>query len=64
MNLDSSELMMYRVVVNREGQYTNWPANLNMPQGWDDAGKVGTKAECLDHIKTVWTDMRPLHLRT
>src|SRR5262249_32311049 len=31
--------------------------------GWRDAGKSGPKAECLSHIKTVWTDMRPLSLR-
>jgi len=26
-------------------------------------GKTGPKAECLAHIKEVWTDMRPLSLR-
>jgi len=31
--------------------------------GWKDAGKVGTKEECLAYIKEVWTDMRPLSLR-
>ena len=25
--------------------------------------KSGSKAECLDYIKEVWTDMRPLSLR-
>ncbi|NJM21306.1 MAG: MbtH family protein, partial [Richelia sp. RM1_1_1] len=28
-----------------------------------DAGKNGLKQECLDYIKEVWTDMRPLSLR-
>jgi len=28
-----------------------------------DAGKSGTKEECLAYIKEVWTDMRPLSLR-
>ena len=27
-------------------------------------GKTGTKAECLAHIDVVWTDPRPLSLRT
>lgn len=27
------------------------------------AGKEGTKAECLEYIKEIWTDMRPLSLR-
>ena len=31
--------------------------------GWNDAGKRGTKAECLAYIEEVWTDMRPLSLR-
>jgi uncharacterized protein YbdZ (MbtH family) len=31
--------------------------------GWNDAGKTGTKAECLAYIEEVWTDMRPLSLR-
>jgi MbtH protein len=26
-------------------------------------GKSGPKQECLDYIKEVWTDMRPLSLR-
>jgi MbtH protein len=31
--------------------------------GWTDAGKSGSKQECLAYIKEVWTDMRPLSLR-
>ena len=31
--------------------------------GWNDAGKSGTKEDCLAYIKEVWTDMRPLSLR-
>ena len=53
----------YRVVVNHEEQYSIWPADRDLPLGWTDAGKSGPKAECLAHIKDVWTDMRPLSLR-
>jgi MbtH protein len=53
----------YKVVVNHEEQYSIWPAERQNPLGWNDVGKAGTKAECLDHIKEVWTDMRPLSLR-
>ncbi len=53
----------YKVVVNHEEQYSIWPANRNNPLGWQDEGKTGSKAECLDHIQQVWTDMRPLSLR-
>lgn len=54
---------IYKVVVNHEEQYSIWPAHREIPNGWRDAGKSGLKAECLAHIKEVWTDMRPLSLR-
>lgn len=53
----------YKVVVNHEEQYSIWPADREIPAGWREAGKSGTKVECLAHIKEVWTDMRPLSLR-
>lgn len=54
---------IYKVVVNHEEQYSIWPAHRDNPLGWNDVGKSGLKAECLEHIKEVWTDMRPLSLR-
>jgi len=53
----------YKVVVNEEEQYSIWPAQSDNPLGWTDVGKSGLKQECLDYIKEVWTDMRPLSLR-
>ena len=53
----------YKVVVNHEEQYSIWPADRSNPLGWTDAGKSGSKQECLDYVKEVWTDMRPLSLR-
>jgi MbtH protein len=55
--------MTYRVVKNHEEQYSIWPDGMNMPAGWRDAGKVGTKDECLAWIKEVWTDARPASAR-
>ena len=52
-----------KVVVNHEEQYSIWPIDRENAPGWRDAGKTGTKAECLDYINQVWTDMRPLSLR-
>lgn len=64
MNRDEKEdKTIYRVVVNHEEQYSIWPAHKEMPLGWRDAGKTGLKAECLAHVKEVWTDMRPLSVR-
>jgi MbtH protein len=54
---------IYRVVLNHEEQYSIWPSYKENPLGWKDAGKSGTKEECLAYIKVVWTDMRPLSLR-
>lgn len=53
----------YRVVVNHEEQYSLWPIDRDSPTGWRDAGKVGTKEECLAFIEDVWTDLRPQSLR-
>jgi MbtH protein len=60
---DEEDPTIYKVVVNREEQYSIWPAGRETPPGWSDAGKEGTKAECLAYIEQVWTDMRPLSLR-
>ena len=54
---------IYKVVVNHEQQYSIWPAYRENALGWNNAGKSGTKEECLAYIKEVWTDMRPLSLR-
>ena len=60
---EREDTAIYKVVVNHEEQYSIWPMNKENALGWKDAGKSGTKAECLAHIKEVWIDMRPLSLR-
>jgi MbtH protein len=57
------ENTIFEVVVNHEEQYSIWPADREIPLGWNTVGKLGTKQECLDYIEEVWTDMRPLSLR-
>lgn len=57
------DTLIYTVVVNHEEQYSIWLADRELPLGWREAGKRGSKAECLEYIQTVWTDMRPLSLR-
>jgi MbtH protein len=61
--IDKEDTMVYKVVVNDEEQYSIWPAERENALGWRDAGKRGTKVECLAYIKEVWADMRPLSLR-
>jgi MbtH protein len=60
---DDEDTRTYTVVVNHEEQYSIWFANKEIPRGWREVGKQGSKAECLAYIEEVWTDMRPLSLR-
>jgi len=60
---DKEDNRIYKVVVNHEEQYSIWLADRENALGWKDVGKTGLKQECLDYIKEVWTDMRPLSLR-
>lgn len=60
---DREDNTIYKVVMNQEEQYSIWPADREVPLGWNAVGKSGTKAECLAYIEEVWTDMRPLSLR-
>jgi MbtH protein len=59
----SSDPKVWDVVINDELQYSILPAGLDLPAGWKRVGMKGTKEKCLDYIKSVWTDMRPLSQR-
>ena len=63
MSESEQDQIVYKVVINHEEQYSIWPADRENALGWRDVGKQGPKQECLDYIKEVWTDMRPLSLR-
>jgi MbtH protein len=60
---EAEDATIYKVVVNHEEQYSIWPSHRENPLGWQDAGKTGSKSECLEYIQEVWVDMRPLSLR-
>ncbi|RPI02127.1 MAG: MbtH family protein [Calditrichaeota bacterium] len=60
---EREDTTVYNVVMNHEEQYSIWPVDKEIPLGWKTVGKSGPKQECLDYIKEVWTDMRPLSLR-
>jgi MbtH protein len=60
---EEEDTTIYHVVINHEEQYSIWPEYKEVPRGWRAVGRVGSKKECLDYIKEVWTDMRPLSLR-
>ncbi|WP_079169033.1 MbtH family NRPS accessory protein [Streptomyces sp. CC210A] len=58
-----NENTQYLVVVNGEEQYSIWPAGRDLPDGWTSVGDPRLRQECLDHIESVWTDMRPKSVR-
>lgn len=53
----------HAVVVNDEEQYSVWWTDRDLPAGWRFEGFIGTRDECLDHVETVWTDLRPRSVR-
>lgn len=53
-----NEDTIFLVVLNDEEQYSIWPEFKEIPAGWRAEGTKGSKAQCLDHIQEVWTDMR------
>lgn len=53
----------FRVVYNAEQQFSIWPKDLEVPNGWEATDTVASKEECLKYIEETWTDMRPLSIR-
>jgi MbtH protein len=60
---EENETRLFRVVVNQEEQYSIWPADKPLPNGWSPTGTEGSKQSCLEYIREVWTDMRPASVR-
>ncbi|CAM4160850.1 MbtH family protein [Kibdelosporangium persicum] len=52
----------FHVLVNAENQHSLWPAFAAVPDGWTVVLESRSREECLDHIETSWTDMRPFSL--
>ncbi len=52
------------MVRNHEEQFSLWRADRELPLGWDPVGEPGSREVCLERIEELWTDMRPLSLRT
>ena len=61
--MSDDDQRVYRVVRNDEEQYSIWPADRELPPGWQAEGTEGSRADCLDQIGRVWTDMRPRSIR-
>jgi MbtH protein len=60
---ETEDTRAYLVVINDEDEYSVWFADRELPAGWRATGMRGSKQECIAHIDTVWTDMRPRSVR-
>jgi MbtH protein len=54
---------VYKVIVDHDEQYSIWPANRMTVPGWKEAGKSGTREECLAFIAKAEGYVRPLSQR-
>jgi MbtH protein len=61
--MEEEDTREYVVLVNCEEQYSLWLAGQDIPKGWREVFPRGSKKACLDYVKEVWTDMRPLSVR-
>lgn len=53
----------YIVLMNDEGQYSIWPAFLDIPAGWTVIYGKESRQLCLDYINSRWTGMSPNRLK-
>ncbi|WP_432190126.1 MbtH family NRPS accessory protein [Streptomyces sp. Tue6028] len=51
--------MTHLTVANLDSQFSVWPRNRQLPDGWRPTGFSGTKEQCLEQITTLWADIRP-----
>jgi uncharacterized protein YbdZ (MbtH family) len=54
----------FLVLVNLEAQHSLWPSFVEVPAGWTAVHGPGERAACLDYVRSHWTDLRPLSLRS
>jgi uncharacterized protein YbdZ (MbtH family) len=53
---------VFVVLRNSEWQYSLWPQFAKVPDGWDVVNGPGRRADCVEYIEHIWTDMRPRSL--
>jgi MbtH protein len=53
----------YKVVINHEEQYSIWPVEKKLTEGWKETEIQGKLDKCQEYIEEVWTDMRPLSIQ-
>ena len=48
------------VLTNSKNEYSLWPADKAVPEGWKDADYSGTKDECKAFIDKHWLALMPV----
>ena len=51
--MDSEDTRSYRVMIHHEKPYSIWPADRELPLGWNDAGLSDNKAAYRDNINDI-----------
>jgi len=52
----------FHVLRNNEKQYSLWPTQASVPEGWNVVHAEDTREHCLNFIEENWVDMRPASL--
>ncbi len=47
----------YKVLINEEGQYSLWPAFLDVPIGWNIVYEEASRQSCLEYVEYNWKDL-------
>ncbi len=49
----------YKVLINEEGQYSLWPAFLDVPIGRNIVYEEASRQSCLEYVEYNWKDLNP-----
>jgi MbtH protein len=52
----------FLVLINDQGQYSLWPAAIEIPAGWRIACQQSSRQASIEYVNANWTDMRPRDL--
>lgn len=60
---EEEDTTIYRVVMNHEEQYSIWPADRELPLGWNDVGKSARRRSAWTTSKRCGPTCGPCRLR-
>lgn len=59
LNPFDDDSLVFRVLVNAQGQYSLWPDFADLPGGWQCCFGPADRAQCLAHVDQHWTAINP-----